>query len=245
MNKEDKVAKVMHEWKQGKLTSHGKVVKDYDQAIAIALSEAGLSKKYEGGGEISDLGFAYLADLWFAVQQRDTDDYEKLSKRLDEEGISYRIQNEVSADATELRGRKSLSISEVHDRIKKILSKKYETGGGVEENENALMVANNNKQIAHHTREMESALKDTNHVPAWVVAKVNRSASDLSDATHYLEGQGDKYEGGGDIGKFAYGQTEMLKAELKNNLRDLEMMNKVMLENDMFKRRKHYRKKIC
>lgn len=154
MTKQDKVAKVMHEWKQGKLTSHGKVVKDYDQAIAIALSEAGLSKKYE-------------------------------------------------------------------------------RGGGVEENENALMVANNNKQIAHHTREMENALKDTNHVPAWVVAKVNRSASDLSDATHYLEGQGDKYEGGGDIGKFAYGQTEMLKAELKNNLRDLEMMNKVMLENDM------------
>jgi hypothetical protein len=50
MTKQDKVAKVMHEWKQGKLTSHGKIVKDYDQAVAIALSEAGLSKYEVGGG---------------------------------------------------------------------------------------------------------------------------------------------------------------------------------------------------
>lgn len=120
MTKQDKVAKVMHEWKQGKLTSHGKVVEDYDQAIAIALSEAGLSKKMEEG--------AYI------------------------------------------------------------------------ENENALMVENNNKQIAHHTKEMEEALKDTDHVPAWVVAKVNRSASDLSDATHYLEGEEkEKYDKGGEF----------------------------------------------
>jgi antirestriction protein len=217
MTKQDKVEKVMHEWKAGTLTSNGRKVTDYDQAVAIALSEAGLSKyaegggvgldnfyvksnfgnfsvtdrrsnkmvvgyskkedaiitakglndidnseelnetisklktmkgyghflnKYAEGGEISDLGFAYLADLWFAVQQKDTEDYEKLGKSLDEEGVSYRIQNEVSADATELRGRKSLSISEVHDRIKKILTKdlmekggnmnKYAKGGAVD-----------------------------------------------------------------------------------------------------------------
>ena len=205
MTKKDKVAKVMHEWKAGTLTSNGKQVTDYDQAVAIALSEAGLSKYAEGGGvgldnfyvksnfgnwavtdrrnnkmvvgyskkedaiitakglndidnseelnetisklktmkgyghflnqyaeggEISDLGFAYLADLWFAVQQKDTEDYEKLSKSLDEEGVSYKIQNEVSADASELRGRRSLSISEVHDRIKKILTKDLMEKGG-------------------------------------------------------------------------------------------------------------------
>jgi hypothetical protein len=49
MTKQDKVAKVMHEWKNGRLTSNGKKVTDYDQAIAIALSEAGLSKYAEGG----------------------------------------------------------------------------------------------------------------------------------------------------------------------------------------------------
>lgn len=41
-----KVKKVMDEWKSGKLkSSSGQKVSDRQQAIAIALSEAGLSKK--------------------------------------------------------------------------------------------------------------------------------------------------------------------------------------------------------
>ena len=51
-------------------------------------------------------------------------------------------------------------------------------------NENALMVMNNNKQIKHHTEELNNVVNSDTEVPAWVVAKVNRSASDLSDATH-------------------------------------------------------------
>ena len=73
---------------------------------------------------------------------------------------------------------------------------KMEEGGYIE-NENALMVANNNKQIYHHTKEMAEILKGAKNVPAWVVAKVNRSASDLSDATHYMEGAEGKYADGG------------------------------------------------
>jgi hypothetical protein len=75
--------------------------------------------------------------------------------------------------------------------------KKMAHGGGVE-NENAEMVLNNNKQIAHHTQELQEAVKGK-HVPAWVVAKVNRSASDLSDATHYMEGQNENYATGGGV----------------------------------------------
>jgi hypothetical protein len=45
-----KVAKVMREFKEGKLySSSGELVTKRDQAIAIALSEAGLSKFAEGG----------------------------------------------------------------------------------------------------------------------------------------------------------------------------------------------------
>lgn len=47
--KEDKVEKVMHEYKEGTLKSgpegKGGKVKSRQQAIAIALSEAGISKK--------------------------------------------------------------------------------------------------------------------------------------------------------------------------------------------------------
>jgi hypothetical protein len=50
-----KVEKVMREFKEGKLHSGSKkglVVKDRDQAIAIALSEAGMSKKMAQGGGV-------------------------------------------------------------------------------------------------------------------------------------------------------------------------------------------------
>ena len=48
MTKQDKVEKVMHEFKAGELHSgskSGPVVTNRKQAVAIALSEAGMSKK--------------------------------------------------------------------------------------------------------------------------------------------------------------------------------------------------------
>jgi len=59
--KRAKVAKVMREFKEGKLRSgskRGPVVKDRDQAIAIALSEAGMSKKMGTGGVVGDKMFS-------------------------------------------------------------------------------------------------------------------------------------------------------------------------------------------
>jgi len=51
MKAQDKVEKVMHEYKTGKLHSggDGKVVKNRKQAIAIAMSEAGMKRKPRGG----------------------------------------------------------------------------------------------------------------------------------------------------------------------------------------------------
>ena len=53
MKKEGKVGKVMHEYKTGKLkSSSGKKVTNPKQAIAIALSEAGMSKQGKRGGGV-------------------------------------------------------------------------------------------------------------------------------------------------------------------------------------------------
>jgi ribosomal protein L39E len=69
--------------------------------------------------------------------------------------------------------------------------------GGSLDKENSDMVLNNNKQISHHTKELANAVNKNKNIPAWVVAKINRSATDISDATHYLEGA--KYKKGGSL----------------------------------------------
>jgi hypothetical protein len=42
---QEKISKVMQEFKAGELTSNKKVVKNPKQAVAIALSQAGKAKK--------------------------------------------------------------------------------------------------------------------------------------------------------------------------------------------------------
>jgi hypothetical protein len=74
----------------------------------------------------------------------------------------------------------------------------FHANGGSIEDENREMVLNENNQIIHHTKELPIAVKGK-RVPAWVVTKVHESASDLSDATHYMDGQ--KMARGGEIGK--------------------------------------------
>tara|TARA_Y100000114_G_scaffold152787_1_gene171648 strand:+ start:867 stop:1073 length:207 start_codon:yes stop_codon:yes gene_type:complete len=55
MKGRDKVGVVMKEFKDGKLkSSSGKKVTDRNQAMAIALSEAGISKKMFSGGRVGD-----------------------------------------------------------------------------------------------------------------------------------------------------------------------------------------------
>jgi hypothetical protein len=74
----------------------------------------------------------------------------------------------------------------------------YEKGGFIF-NENAEMVLNQNHQIKHHTEELGSMVNEKTHVPAWVVSKVSDAANDLSDATHYLDGENNKMENGGEV----------------------------------------------
>ena len=89
-----------------------------------------------------------------------------------------------------------------------------ELGGSVE-SENADMVMNDARQIAHHAGELMNVLGNSKHVPAWVVAKIHSASEDLSAATHFLGGEAGmtEYGNGGKIGNGANGYVAMYKGK--------------------------------
>lgn len=58
--KQNKIRKVMREYKAGKLTSNGKKITDPKQAMAIALSEAGIKKEDGWMKKMMDKSPAYM-----------------------------------------------------------------------------------------------------------------------------------------------------------------------------------------
>jgi hypothetical protein len=133
-------------------------------------------KKYEHGGGVED------------------DEIRKL-----DEAIKY-FEDKIKEQGMITNARDEEHLVKLKEYKKEILKSKYEHGGEV--NENAHMVMNQNHQIKHHTEELGNIVTENTHVPAWVVAKIADAANDLSDATHYLDGENDenlRYEKGGAV----------------------------------------------
>jgi len=70
-----------------------------------------------------------------------------------------------------------------------LAGKHYKEGGETEQSENKEMILSQAEELEHHVEEFEEAAKKSSHVPAWIVAKVERAATDMSDAAHYLDAQ--------------------------------------------------------
>jgi hypothetical protein len=75
--------------------------------------------------------------------------------------------------------------------------------GGVTEKEvvesNAEMVLSKIKEVHHHADELGDIVSKNSDIEAWVVAKIERASTDLSDITHYLDGQHEKMSMGGSV----------------------------------------------
>jgi hypothetical protein len=63
-----------------------------------------------------------------------------------------------------------------------------EEGGSIADSNNE-MLRSKVKEVKHHADELGRVVKPKTKVEAWVVSKAERSASDLSDITHYLDGK--------------------------------------------------------
>jgi hypothetical protein len=84
----------------------------------------------------------------------------------------------------------------------------YMAEGGVTAKEvvesNADMVLSQIKAVKHHAEELSSVVSRKSNIEAWVVGKIERASTDLSDITHYLEGNKDKMSMGGAIRHYAH-----------------------------------------
>ncbi len=69
--------------------------------------------------------------------------------------------------------------------------------------ENKKMVLSQTKEIKHHANELSKVLGKHKDIESWVVGKIERATTDLSDVTHYLDGK-TEYKKGGELGGFCY-----------------------------------------
>jgi len=90
-----------------------------------------------------------------------------------------------------------------------LLQGKHFAKGGSIADSNKEMLLNQAEEFEHHAEEFESAVEKADEIPAWVVAKSQRASTDLSDITHYLDGEneqnremeeGEEYAKGGEFG---------------------------------------------
>ena len=64
----------------------------------------------------------------------------------------------------------------------------YMADGGEIDKGNAEMIMSTTKSIKHHANELQKLVSMNTPIEAWVVAKLERAETDLSDVTHYIDG---------------------------------------------------------
>jgi hypothetical protein len=93
---------------------------------------------------------------------------------------------------------------------------RFDHGGNIAQ-QNKEMLDNQAREVDHHIDELNNVLKNKVDVEPWVVAKMERATTDLSDITHYLDGEQKKeyskpiYAEGGNV---KIGGTIRLKNDL-------------------------------
>lgn len=96
-----------------------------------------------------------------------------------------------------------------------LAGKQYAKGGEINiEAQNKDMLLNYAEELEHHVKEFEVAAKGAEKVMPWVIAKIERASTDLSDVTHYLASENaireeemvgeeiDDFDRGGEIKEF-------------------------------------------
>ena len=136
----------------------------------------------------------------------DAEDFAKISARVDKEYLAKDRKSGVHDKFTKYwyNGGREKAIAKYGEDERKAWEESYEDfkedfykmakGGRVDES--TAMVLSQNKAIAHHTEELKKAIAKNKKVEPWVVAKIERASTDISDVTHYLDGKTEYAKGG-------------------------------------------------
>lgn len=163
-----------------------------------------LYRSFKSGGMMSDQD--YEKGFENEKTHLDSEDFAKISGRVDEDYLAKDRKSGVHDKFTKYwyNGGREKAIAKYGEDERKAWEEAYEDfkedfykmakGGQIDES--TAMVLSQNKAIAHHTEELKKALAKNPDVEPWVVGKIERASTDISDVTHYLDGKTEYAKGG-------------------------------------------------
>ena len=186
-------------------------LKKFHKVLNAYINDEELEEEYADGGETDSIKIEieYDEDTDTYEVEYEFDDYEiegVLEKYYTGRGDDYKFvpsyfedeESEKYYDENweDIEGE---ILSVFYSKFKKggqVKRNKYGEGGSVE-NGNLEMMKNQAIQVKHHADELIEILKSNPRVDAWVVSLMDRATQNLSNITHYLDGELKHFAKGG------------------------------------------------
>lgn len=152
-------------------------------------AEMAMKKLWNSGADYKEMGNGPKSEydkhgLWFADGGKMADG--GLLKLYNLASERQKLLNSLRTASPDKKKDIQKKIDDIEAKMDQV--KPYAEGGSIAEGNNQ-MLRSKVKEVKHHADELGKSVKPKTEVEAWVVAKAERSASDLSDITHYLEGK--------------------------------------------------------
>ena len=177
-------------------------------------------RSFKNGGKLTEKDY----EMAFAPRYLEAEDFERMSEMTEKKyrGNDKKLGVHDAFTKYWYNGGREKAMAKYGDDENEAWEESYEDfkedfykmakGGKIDES--TAMVLSQNKEIAHHTEELKKALKKNPEVEPWVIGKIERASTDMSDITHYLDGK-TEYAKGGKIENQYEGRTS---EDIWNNL---------------------------
>jgi gas vesicle protein len=141
-----------------------------------------IKSKFDKGGQvqISDEDLAKIRQIMQEEREKN-------------KGFVERMQDNVTQ--SQISPKEAMQFVKENPEVLKLLM--FLEKGGKVDSENYEMLRGKIKELMHHAEELKTITNRKKEVPAWVLAKSTRASTDLSDITHYMDGN--KFAKGGGV----------------------------------------------